>query len=71
MDAFIFESLFSSGWKRGGETYWTLETAKIEARRLVRRGRARQVRILPLSVGLEPVATVPESEPTRESEVAR
>lgn len=59
MDAFILETLTSTGWRRSGETFWTQDAAEKEAHRLVRRKLARQVRILPVSVDLRAVAVVP------------
>ena len=60
MDAFLLETLTSTGWRRGGETYWTLDAAEQAARRLIRRKLARRVRILPVRVEVEAVAEVPE-----------
>ena len=59
MEAFILETLVCTGWRRGGETYWTLDAAAREARRLLRRRLARRVRILPLQVALDPVCELP------------
>ena len=67
MDAFLLERLNPTGWKRGGDTYWTLDSALAEAARLLRRRLARRVRILPLTVGLNAVAEVPVTD--SESEV--
>ncbi len=60
MDAFILETLTSTGWRRGGETYWTLGSAQEAGRRLIRRKLARRVRIMPVQVGLQAVAELPK-----------
>jgi hypothetical protein len=60
MQGFILDTLLVSGWKRGGEIYWTLEDAKGVGSRLIRRRLARQVRILPAEIQLNPVAELPE-----------
>ena len=59
MDVFLLECLYATGWKRGGDTYWTFDSAKAEAERLVRRKLARRVRILPISVNLNATEEVP------------
>ena len=59
MDAFILETLVSTGWRRSGETYWTRESADKEAKRLIRRKLARRVRVLPIEVGASAVAEFP------------
>jgi len=59
MDAFILETLVSTGWRRSGETYWTRESADKEANRLLRRKLARRVRVLPVAVGSSAVAEFP------------
>ena len=62
MDAFILETLVSTGWRRSGETFWTRDSADKEATRLIRRKLARRVRILPISVSPEAVAEFPDEE---------
>ncbi len=62
MDAFILETLVSTGWRRSGETYWTRDSAYTEARRLLRRKLARRVRVLPITVGTSAVAEFPAAE---------
>ena len=61
MTAFILEILISSGWRRGGEIFWTLEDATSAGRRLIKRRVTRQVRVLPADVKLTPVAQLPTS----------
>lgn len=61
MHAFILETLLVSGWKRGGEVYWTLEDARAVGFRLMKRRLARQVRILAAEVQPSPVAELPEA----------
>jgi hypothetical protein len=60
MDAFLLETLLSKGWRKGGEVFWTVEDATTAGRTLVKRKIARGVRVLPVSVGLQPVAEIPE-----------
>ena len=61
MDAFLLECLHATGWKRGGDTHWTLDSAKTEAERLIRRKSAKRVRILPVTVSLTSIAEVPSN----------
>jgi len=56
MEAYLFEILLTRGWRRGGEIYWTLDDAKRQAGAMVKQKIARRVRILPVEVGLQPVA---------------
>lgn len=63
MTAYLLESLFSTGWRRGGETFWTLDAAIKEGKRLVRRKLARRVRVLPIQVDPNAVADLPISPP--------
>lgn len=58
MQAYILEKLFSTGWQRGGETYWTLDAAVDAGNRLIRRKLARGIRVLPVNVELEAVAVL-------------
>ena len=60
MEAFLLETMTSTGWRRGGVTYWTFDSAEREAKRLVRRKLARRVRILPVAVDSTAVAEIPE-----------
>jgi hypothetical protein len=60
MKAFILETLVSTCWRRGGETFWTLDAAEQAATRLIRRKLARCVRILPVHVDHDAVKVVPE-----------
>ena len=59
MDAFILETLVSTGWRRSGETYWTLDAAVTAGRALIRRKLARRVRVLPIHVDPNAVAELP------------
>ncbi len=74
MDAFILESLTGTGWKLSGDAYWTLDTAKARAARIIAKNHAKRVRILPVTVSDTAVAEYPdEPEPayiTRFREVA-
>jgi hypothetical protein len=63
MQGFILETLLVSGWKRGGEVYWTLADAQAVGSRLIKRKLARKVRILPAEIQLNPVAEVPAAQP--------
>jgi hypothetical protein len=58
MGGFILESLAGKSWRRDGATYWTRDDAEQEARRILRRGKATQVRVLPVEIGTEPVSTI-------------
>ena len=58
MNAFILERLTSTGWHRGGETYWTLDAAEKAAGNLLRRKLARLVRVLPVVVDPNAVSEV-------------
>ena len=72
MDAFVLECLQSTGWKRSGDAYWTLDAAKAKAVRLIAKRQAQRVRILPVEVNLNAVAEFPQQpgKPARESEAA-
>lgn len=59
MDAYILETLVSTGWRRSGETYWTLDAALVAGRRMIRRKLVRQVRVLPVRVDSNAVAELP------------
>ena len=59
MEAFILETLVSSGWRRSGDTYWTLDTAIAAGRELIRRKLARRVRVLPVRIDHNAVAELP------------
>ena len=63
MEAFLLETMTSTGCRRGGETFWTLDSAEREAKRLIRRKLARRVRILPVQVDAQAVAEIPEPQP--------
>lgn len=64
MSGFLLETLAGSSWRRDGRTYWTRECAEREARRVLRRGKAVEVRILPVDVGSEAVDTFSKQEGT-------
>lgn len=59
MEAYLLETLVSTGWRRSGNTYWTLDDALAAGRSLIRRKLARRVRVLPIEVGQSVVATLP------------
>ncbi|MFZ1933584.1 MAG: hypothetical protein WCB27_18805 [Thermoguttaceae bacterium] len=59
MEAFILETLVSTGWRRSGETYWTLDAALAAGRQMIRRKLARRVRVLPIHVDHNAVAELP------------
>jgi hypothetical protein len=67
MDAFILETLVSAGWRRSGETYWTLETAIAAGREMIRRKLARRVRVLPIHIDHNAVAEFPAAESSGEA----
>lgn len=67
MQAFILETLTGTGWRRSGETFWTLETAKSMAKLLLKKKQAQRVRVLPVTIDLNAVAEFPIAE----SEVSR
>ena len=61
MEAFILETLTATGWRRGGDTYWTLDSAITEGQRQIRRKLARGIRVLPVAVGDQAVAELSAS----------
>ena len=60
MQAFILETLTGTGWRRSGETFWTIETATAMAHLLLKKKQAIRVRILPVKVNHAAVAELPE-----------
>jgi hypothetical protein len=44
MQAFVLETLTGTGWRRSGETFWTLETATAMAKSLLKKKQAQRVR---------------------------
>ena len=60
MQAFVLETLTGTGWRRSGETFWTLETATEMAKLLLKKKQALRVRVLPVEVSLDSVAEFPE-----------
>ena len=63
MQAYSLELLNARGWKRLPSIYWTIEDAKLAGVRLLRRRAARQVRVLPMTIAVEPAALLPEAVP--------
>lgn len=61
MQAFVLETLTGTGWRRSGETFWTIETATAMAKALLKKKHAQRVRVLSVDVSLEAVAEFPES----------
>ena len=59
MKGFILETLAGRSWRRDGKTYWTREAAEAEAARLIRRGKASHVRVLPVTVSEGAVSSLP------------
>ena len=60
MQAFVLETLTGTGWRRSGDTFWTLETATAMAKLLLKKKQAQQVRVLPVEVNLNAIAEFPE-----------
>lgn len=73
MQAFVLETLTGAGWRRSGETFWTLETATAMAKSLLKKKQAQRVRILPVEVNLNAIAEFPvlPGPPAPESEVVQ
>jgi len=59
MRGYILEILLLRGWRRGGEVFWTEDDANRAGGAMLKRRLARQVRILPVEVDLQPVAELP------------
>lgn len=68
MQAFVLETLTGTGWRRSGETFWTLETATAMAKSLLKKKQAQRVRILPVNVSLDAIAEFPQLTGHRASE---
>ena len=68
MRGYILELLAGRSWTRAGQTYWTRQDAELEAQRILRRGKAVEVRILPTEVDPEPVSTLVAGEEKEGSE---
>ena len=62
MGGFLLEALAGRSWTRDGRTYWTRPDAVREARRLLRRGKAVEVRIFPVTIGECAVDTLSTSD---------
>jgi len=60
MQGYVLETLAGRSWRRAGTTYWTFADAKKEAERILRRGKAVEVRILPVEVAGGAVAHLPK-----------
>jgi hypothetical protein len=56
MDAFVLETLLTSGWRRGGNVFWTVEDAEQEGKRLIKRKTAKAYRILPAKIDAVAIA---------------
>lgn len=72
MRGFILETLAGRSWRREGMTYWTQEDAMREAKRVLRRGKAVEVRILRINIEADPVESMSaavDSEQGEESDV--
>jgi hypothetical protein len=50
MRGFILEILAGRTWRREGTTFWTHQAAQNEAKLLLCRGKAQEIRILPVDV---------------------
>ncbi len=61
MQAYILETLTGTGWRRSGDTFWTLETAKSMAKLLLKKKQAQRVRVLTVVVNLNAVAEFPQT----------
>lgn len=61
MRAYVLETLTGTGWRRGGDTFWTMDSAKMMAESLLRKKQAQRVRVLPVEVSLDAVAELPEA----------
>lgn len=55
MRGFILEILAGRTWRRDGTTYWTRQAARNEAKLLLSRGKAQEIRILPIEVNAKAV----------------
>ena len=60
MEAFSIELLNARGWRRMPSIYWTIDDAKAAGSRLLRRRVAKQIRVLPVNIALQPIAFLPE-----------
>ena len=55
-----FSEIFAGrSWRRDGKTVRTCKDAEHEAERILRRGKAVRVRILPVEIGADAVASFP------------
>lgn len=59
MDAFILETLLSKGWRKGGEVFWTRADAVRAGEMLIRKRLAKAIRVLPVTVSLDPIDELP------------
>ncbi len=58
MCGFILEILAGQTWKREGRTFWTRQAATNEAKLLLSRGKAQEVRILQVQVNGDAVESL-------------
>lgn len=58
MRGYILELLAGRSWSRTGQTYWTQQDAELEAQRILRRGKAVEIRILTVEVAGEAAITL-------------
>lgn len=61
MNGFLLEVVNSGVVRKGSRTYWTEQSARSEANRLVRIGKAVRVRVLRVSVSDRAFADIPEN----------
>ena len=62
MVGYILETLAGRSWRRDGATFWTREGAKREAERILRRGKATEVRIIPVEVAADSIESLTSSD---------
>ena len=58
MRGFLLDILAGRSWKRTGQTYFTQTDAVREAQRILRRGRAVEVRVVPVEIAAEAVESL-------------
>mgnify|MGYP003381893173 CR=1 FL=1 len=63
MGGYILEVLAGRTWRREGTTFWTKGDAKREAERILRRGKAVEIRILPVNIGEDAIECLPARVP--------
>ena len=62
MRGYLLELLAGRSWIRTGQTYWTRQAAELEAQRILRRGKAVEVRILTVEVAGKAAVTLTSRE---------